>query len=367
MVFHKLVLDSVNRAVTTLDGMAGKSVNVAKVLKALGERPIAVGFAGGERGKELRTLLAALGIEEGFVEVAAPTRQCTTVIDESAGTHTELVEESKPVTTIEYEKLMAFVQRHINRCRAVIMSGSIAPGCPADLYCRCGRLASAVEALSIVDAQGAALLEALAAKPGLVKPNRSELAATVGHPLMDEAAVMSAMRELHERGAQRVVVTAGTGQVLSFDGKSFWRVVPPKVAALNPIGSGDSFTAALVWRLLRGEDLGEACRWAAAAGAANALTLMPGELERAEVERLVSGVKVQSGVETRRPNSEGRKKAEFRIPNDPGAGGRLALPRVTIWPSDFRLACLTAVSRRCLFDGPGRVEVTVEEPPDFSA
>ncbi len=53
---------------------------------------------------------------------------------------------------------------------------------------------------------------------------------------------------------------------------------------------GDAFTAALVWRLLRGEDLGEACRWAVAAGAANALTLMPGELEPMEVERLVKNV-----------------------------------------------------------------------------
>jgi sugar/nucleoside kinase (ribokinase family) len=65
------------------------------------------------------------------------------------------------------------------------------------------------------------------------------------------------------------------------------------VKAVNPIGSGDAFTAALVWRLLRGEGLGEACRWAAAAGAANALTLMPGEVEGAEVERLAGSVRVE--------------------------------------------------------------------------
>ena len=62
---------------------------------------------------------------------------------------------------------------------------------------------------------------------------------------------------------------------------------------VNPIGSGDSFTAGLVWRLLRGDDLGEACRWAATAGAANALTAGVGEVERAEVERLAREVEVQ--------------------------------------------------------------------------
>ena len=54
MVFTKLTLDAVNRAATTLDGAAGKSVNVAKVLKSLGERPVATGFLGGDRGTFVR-------------------------------------------------------------------------------------------------------------------------------------------------------------------------------------------------------------------------------------------------------------------------------------------------------------------------
>jgi tagatose 6-phosphate kinase len=63
--------------------------------------------------------------------------------------------------------------------------------------------------------------------------------------------------------------------------------------AVNPIGSGDAFTAGLVWRLLRGDDLGAACRWGSAAGAANALTLMAGEVNRPDVDRLVQEVTVE--------------------------------------------------------------------------
>lgn len=293
MVFHKLTLDAVNRAVTTLDGMAGKSVNVAKVLKSLGEEPVAAGFAGGERGAALRALLAARKIEQAFVEVAVPTRQCTTVIDESAGTHTELVEECLPIAAEDYDKLMGLIQPLFKRCHAAIMSGSIPPGGPAGWHGRCTRLAHEAGALSVVDAQGAPLVQALPDRPGLVKPNRPELSATVGRALPDEAAVIAAIRELHERGAQRVVVTAGKDPVLAYDGTRFWRLIPPVIAARNPVGSGDAFLATLVWRLLRGEDLGEAGRWAAAAGTANALTLMPGELDREQVESLVSRVRVE--------------------------------------------------------------------------
>jgi tagatose 6-phosphate kinase len=293
MIFRKLTPDAVNRAATTVDGIAGKSINVAKALKKLGETPVAITFLGGGRGEFLRAMLAENKIQTEIIAVKSPTRQCLTVIDEATGTHTELVEESGLVTSAEFKKFMAAVRRQIGRCRAAVMSGTIAPGCPVNLYRDCVRLAEKAGALSVVDAQGTALTEALKAKPGLVKPNRVELAATVGREIKSDADAMRAMRELHRRGAQRVIVTAGKQPALAFDGNHFWRIVSPRIKAANPIGSGDAFNAGVIWRLLRGDDLGEACRWGAAAGAANALTLMPGDLSRADVNRLVKSVEVR--------------------------------------------------------------------------
>jgi tagatose 6-phosphate kinase len=305
MVFPRLTLDAVNRATLTLEGVAGKSVNVAKVLKAVGEEPMATGFLGGDRGEFLRSVLATRRIESDFVSVAAPTRQCITVIDQSAGTQTELVEESQAVAPADYSALIAIVRRQLRRgvhkpqkvgprkWRAVVMSGTITPGGPPNFYLECVRLAHEAGALSVVDAQGAPLIEALKARPGVVKPNRSELAATVRQELKSEPDVRRAMRELCERGAQRVVITSGKQPSLAYDGRTFWRISSPPVLAVNPIGSGDAFTAGLTWRLLRGDDFGEACRWAAAAGAANALTLMAGEVNRKDLKRLASQVQVR--------------------------------------------------------------------------
>jgi tagatose 6-phosphate kinase len=290
MVFAKLTLDAVNRATTTLDGASGKSVNVAKVLKSLGEQPMATGFLGGDRGAFVRRVLDDRGVESEFVTVTSPTRQCLTVIDEFTGTHTELVEESGPATAADFDALLAVVRRRIRECRALVMSGTIATGGPPDLYHQLTCLAHEAGALAVVDAQGRSLAETLAAQPDLVKPNRAELALTVGRALPDEADVRSAMCELQARGARRVVVTAGAGPVLAFDGREFWRIVPPPVPVANPIGSGDAFTAGLVARLVRGEALGAACRWGAAAGAANALTLLPGDLRREDVERMAGMV-----------------------------------------------------------------------------
>jgi 1-phosphofructokinase family hexose kinase len=287
MFFGKLRLDAVNRAHRTLEGAAGKAINVAKVLQSLGEKPLATGFLGGVRGEQIRQVLEEKGVEADFVDVAAPTRECVTIIDDSDQTITELVQESAEVTAVDYDSLRGIIAKHLPNCRALVMSGTLAPGGKPDFYAECVRFARQCGILSVVDAQGPALLEALAARPGLIKPNRSELGATVGTALADEAAVIEAMRQVQQRGAERVVITAGSQPALALEGNSLWRISPPRITAVNPIGSGDSFTAGLVWRLLRGDHLGEAARWGVAAGAANALTPMPGELEFADVERLV--------------------------------------------------------------------------------
>ena len=236
------------------------------------------------------------------------------MIDQTAGVQTELVEESRPVAPEKYEELKRIIRRRIKSCRAVVMSGTLTPGAPTRFYCECTRIARAGGVVSVVDARGPVLVEALKGHPSVVKPNRAELAATVGRPLTNQAATVWAMCELHELGAERVVVTAGKEPTLAFDGRTVWRIHAPHVTALNPIGSGDAFAAALVWRLLRGDDLGEACRWASAAGAANALTLMTGEVDPEEVDRLARRTMAERLLETRRPKSEGRRKAEIRTP-----------------------------------------------------
>ena len=287
MIFRELAINQVNRAATTLDGAAGKAVNVAKVLHTLGEQPLATGFLGTARGEEIRAILTGLGLDTDFVSVAAPARQCITVLDQAAHTVTELVEESRPVPSADYELLAGKIQARVAGCQAIIMSGSLTPGGPVDFYRRCTEIGSAAGAMTVLDAQGRPLTAALSARPDLIKPNRAELGLTVGRDLRDLAAVCEAMREVRERGAARVVVTAGHDSILALDGAALWRIQPPCIQPVNPIGSGDAFTAALTWRLLRGDGLGRACQWAAAAGAANALTPMPGELDRRQVDLLL--------------------------------------------------------------------------------
>ena len=253
-----------------------------------------MGFVGGDRGKELLAILASRGIDTDFVPVAAPTRLCISVLDQSSQAVTELVEESKTVAASDYEALKTRIQKRLRGSEAIVMSGSLTPGGPIDFYRQVTHAGRELGILTLVDAQGPPLSEALKAKPTLVKPNRAELAATVGRSLPNEGELIAAMREVLQRGAERIVVTAGKLPILALDEGNLWRIHSPTVPVVNPIGSGDAFTAGLVWRLVRKETLGEACRCAAAAGTANALSVMPGELDRRDVERLANDVTLEN-------------------------------------------------------------------------
>lgn len=74
-------------------------------------------------------------------------------------------------------------------------------------------------------------------------------------------------RLLLAKGPRSVVVTLGAGGALVSSGNGVTRVPSVKVDAVDTTGAGDAFTAALAWRLGRGESLAEAAAYAARVGA----------------------------------------------------------------------------------------------------
>ncbi|MGW6519052.1 ribokinase [Streptomyces sp. NPDC054962] len=75
-------------------------------------------------------------------------------------------------------------------------------------------------------------------------------------------------RLLLAKGPRSVVVTLGSEGALVASAEGVSRVPSVKVAAVDTTGAGDSFTAALAWRLGTGSSLAEAAAYAARVGAA---------------------------------------------------------------------------------------------------
>jgi 1-phosphofructokinase family hexose kinase len=293
MIFDQLTVNSVNRAARVIEAAAGKSVNVAKVLAALNQPVLAAGFVGGPRGELLRQALSAAGIPHEFVTVCAPTRLCVTVIDRHNHTHTELVEESQPVAPGDYSALLEKLCALLPRCRMLVCSGTLPPGAPLDFYAQCTGLALSRGIPTILDATGAPLLEALPARPFVVKPNRTELGKTLGVPTDSMADLLAAMRRAIDLGARNIVVTLGAQGAIAFDGHRVHRIHIPDLEVINTIGSGDAFTAGLAAALLQNQPLADAARLGAACGCANALTYLAGEVRPDDITRLLPQIRCE--------------------------------------------------------------------------
>ena len=153
---------------------------MSRVLKTLDQPLIATGFLGGDAARIMRRDLDASGIAHDFVDIEPETRTCITVIDQAAGTATELIEESKPLSDGDWTAMLGKVAALLGQCRVMVMSGSLPPNAPQAFYADCINLATKVGVTTLLDTRGEPLRQALSARPNIIKLNLAEFEETFG-------------------------------------------------------------------------------------------------------------------------------------------------------------------------------------------
>lgn len=251
LTFERLTAGQVNRAKSSLWCGSGKVLNVGAAVHQLGVPSLTLSPIGGVTGEQVRDDFARRGIPAHWIPTTSPTRVCTTLLDESAGITTELVENSAPMTQAELELFISEYGKSVQAARCVVLSGSLPRETPSNFY---RRLMEQTSAATILDVRGRELMECLPLRPFLVKPNREELAATVGRSLLTEDSIVEAMSEVRERGAEWVVVSSGGDPLPVLGPTGLAWIQPPAARVVNPIGCGDSLTAAIAVKIHEGCD-----------------------------------------------------------------------------------------------------------------
>lgn len=274
----------VNRARSGQNCASGKVLNVGRALHALGAPQRTLTVVGGSTGSLIASDLAGLGVAARLIETDRPTRVCTTILNDSNPQTTELVENSSPLpAAVLDEYRQAFVDEAAE-AGLIVLSGSLPDEAPSSFY---RQLIGEQGDRVILDARGPELLQALAARPLLVKPNRGELAFTLERSLPDEASLLDGMRELNRLGAQWVVVTDGAHPVRVTSRDVTERMTPPAARVVNPIGCGDCLAAGIAVALWEGRKMLDAVQFGLAAAADNLGQLLPSGLNRSRVDGLV--------------------------------------------------------------------------------
>lgn len=282
--------DDTTRAHRVLRAAGGKGVNVSRVVTRLGHPTVAMGFVGGRAGDEIVSLLRDEGVRTWFARHEASTRT-NGIVQDDAGRQLRVSGPGPRIGDAEIDALVEAIF-DLRAPHYLVLSGSLLPGVPSDLYPRLVRRAAADGVPVAVDADRE-LAEAVGAGAAFIKPNAYELGRLVGREVGDAASASAAARDALAMGAGVVVVSLGKDGALWVDDEEAWIARPPEVRPDSALGAGDSLLAGLLVARAQGADAAESLRMGVACGTATATTPGTELCERDTVESIVPQVRVE--------------------------------------------------------------------------
>jgi 1-phosphofructokinase family hexose kinase len=285
---------------TTMPG--GKGVNVARVLKALGQPVIATGLTGGATGTRIVDQLTQLSVLSDFVRIREESRTNTAVIDPTTGEQTEINERGPKVSSQEVELFvdkLLYLAKGASMC---VFAGSLPREVDSDIYAGLIRELRRLGVTTIVDTDGDPLRRAVRAEPDVISPNVLEAEELVGHEFTDDIDDWAfAAREMCELGAREAIMTMTDGcfaRMRPENGESEPALYRVRLAspALEPratIGSGDAFLAGFVAARYSGKGPADCLAYGVACGAESTQHLGAGLIDSERVSRLLAETDVQ--------------------------------------------------------------------------
>jgi 1-phosphofructokinase family hexose kinase len=292
LVFDSFRYGHVNRAGQAHWCAAGKVFNAGIAAHRLGGPSLTLATVGGPCLPQIDADFQSLGVPRRWIRTRASTRVCTTILSRDTGEMTELVENGRALSTEELDAFRQAYVQEVARVDVAVLMGSLPVGTPTSLY---RQLLEQTSCPAVLDFRGPGLLSVLDLQPYVVKPNREELAGTMGMALTDDEELVDAMRSLNERGARWVVVTQGAGPVWVSSTHALFRAFPPVIDdVVNPIGSGDALAATIAWATRAGRPLPDAVRLGLAAAAQNVRQLLPCRIDPETLEVDAEGIEVET-------------------------------------------------------------------------
>ncbi|MFO7741783.1 MAG: 1-phosphofructokinase [Anaerolineae bacterium] len=253
--------NTVNRGQSMQFDPGGKGVNVASFLADAGHRVAVTGFLGEENTHIFERLFARKGMADHFVRIPGRTRTGVKIVDPARQQTTDINMPGQAPPDQGVEALFETVDALSERCEWFVLTGSLPPGVPTDLYGRLIRRLKSREKRTVLDTSRDGLRDGVLGGPTILKPNREELQQIVGQTLADHAAMERAARALREEhGIEIVVVSLGAEGALFIDGDTSLLAVPPAVTVESTVGAGDAMVAGLVAGQTEGLSLTECAR-----------------------------------------------------------------------------------------------------------
>lgn len=244
--------DRVLRADAARFDAAGKGINVAQYLTALGHDTVATGVLGGFTGEFIRDRLTATGVPTAFVETSGTSRLNTTVTAD--GSEFKLNHDGPAVDGATVDAVVETVRERAPD--TVVVSGSIPPGVTPDAV---DAVAGAGDWETVVDLDGDAL-QSLGGHYSLCKPNREELGRATDADVSTVAGCVQAADAFRASGFDRVLASLGEDGVVLATESTALHAGALDVDVTDTVGAGDALLSGALAAWADGADDATALR-----------------------------------------------------------------------------------------------------------
>ncbi|API91985.1 tagatose-6-phosphate kinase [Virgibacillus pantothenticus] len=266
----------------------GKGVNVSVMLKKMGIPNTALGFIGGFTGQFIKEELEKLGIATDFIEVEGNTRINVFI---NANEEYKIVNRGPVIHQQAVNQLLAKIKK-IPTKSTLIVSGSLPRGVEDQILVSIAKICNENDLKLILDSSSPAVLETLAYRPYLLKPNEEELAQLFGEEVsLSEEQMIAYGKELIQRGARHVIISRGEAGALYIDKQKIMKASSPKGKVVNTACAGDALLASYIAQTLSSASIDEALVYAVATGASTAFSKGLSDLR--DIPDLIKDVDIQ--------------------------------------------------------------------------
>lgn len=254
----------VNRTKGTKYCPNGKGVNVSLVLKHNGICSTALGFFGGFTGRYIVDGLNELGLDVNPLWIEDITR-INIFVNDGINEY-KFVNKGSFVPEEKQNELLDLI-RKLDNCNYLVISGSLPSGIDTSYYDKILKVCLEKDIKVILDISSEKLRDLLKYKPLLIKPNDEEIKEIFGIEMRTENDIKNTLKEIHEMGAENILLTLGERGLYFYNGKRLIYCNAPKIKLLSSACAGDSALGAFLSEWLFGGEIELALKKASATGA----------------------------------------------------------------------------------------------------
>jgi 1-phosphofructokinase family hexose kinase len=293
--FKEYQYHGINRDGKLILAAGGKGINVSRQLNHLDIQNLAFIPLGGRNGKTIRNILKEEVINFTSINIKSETRDGVVIIDEKnekvvtslIGTNHEITEEEVGIFKEKLEKI-------IQNCEIVIFSGS-SPGAAADSIFPFGiETANRLDKVSFCDTYGNHLAGCIKAGPTILHNNLEEITKSLGTKLDSEESILSFLNQLYSNGIKQSYLTNGSEAFYASNFDFHFKIKPPIVKSINPTGSGDSFSAGIIYGWYKDLTFEDALKLGTSLGAVNAARFDVCKVSLPESDEFLPRVEVEA-------------------------------------------------------------------------